>query len=102
MAAIEGGFQDPEAIQAALRRGSAYNPAQISRGLIAYASIIALQSPEFVAGVRQYAGHPEAREKLIADIVADPRYASWLPGADAAAGLVMDALRNDIKAAAGI
>ena len=98
MAAIEGGFQDPEAIQAALRRGSAYNPAQISRGLIAYASIIALQSPEFVAGVRQYAGHPQAREKLIADIVADPRYASWLPGADAAAGLVMDALRNDIAA----
>ncbi|MDZ4370606.1 MAG: hypothetical protein U1C74_04200, partial [Phenylobacterium sp.] len=32
MAAIEGGFADPEAVQAALRRGSAYNPEKLSRG----------------------------------------------------------------------
>jgi hypothetical protein len=98
MATIEGGFENPEAVQAALRRGSSYNPAQISRGLIAYASILALQSPEFVAGVRQYAGHPATREKLVADIVADPRQASYLPGANAAAGLIMGTLRQDIRA----
>lgn len=98
MAAIEGGFADPEAVQAALRRGSAYNPDQLSRGLVAYASILALQSPEFVAGVRQYAGYPATREKLVADIVADPRRASYLPGADAAAGLVIATLRDDIDA----
>ncbi|MGV8929389.1 MAG: hypothetical protein ACOH1E_06530 [Brevundimonas sp.] len=98
MAGVEGGFDSPEAIQAALRRGSAYNPAQLSRGLIAYASILALQSPEFVAGVRQYAGHPATREKLVADILADPRQASYLPGADAAAGLIIGTLRQDIAA----
>lgn len=100
MAAMEGGFADPEAVQAALSRGSAYNTAQISRGLIAYASIVALQSPEFVAGVRQWAGDPVMRDKVIADIVADPRYASFLPGADAAAGLVIATLKDDIDALA--
>ncbi|WP_292065558.1 hypothetical protein [Brevundimonas sp. UBA7664] len=98
MATIEGGFESPEAVQAALARGSTYNPEQVSRGLIAYASILALQSPEFVAGVRQYAGHTATRETLVADIIADPRHASYLPGANAAAGLIIGALRQDIAA----
>ncbi len=98
MATIEGGFESPEAVQAALARGSTYNPEQVSRGLIAYASILALQSPEFVAGVRQYAGHTATRETLVADIIADPRHASYLPGANAAAGLIMGTLRQDIAA----
>ena len=98
MAALEGGFTDPEQIQAALRRGSAYDPGQISRGLVAYASILALQSPEFVTGVRSLADDTATREKLVADIVADPRYASTLPGAEAAAGLVMSTLTADINA----
>ena len=42
MAALEGGFESAEAVQAAVRRGSTYNPDQVSRGLVAYASIIAL------------------------------------------------------------
>lgn len=98
MAALEGGFTDPAQIQAALRRGSAYDPGQISRGLVAYASILALQSPEFVSGVRSLGHDTATREKLVADIVADPRYASTLPGADAAAGLVMSTLAADINA----
>lgn len=98
MAAIEGGFTSPEQIQAALRRGASYDPDQISRGLVAYASIIALQSPEFVAGVRSMADDSASREKLVADIVADPAYASRLPGAEAAAGLVMSTLGADIGA----
>lgn len=98
MAAIEGGFTSPEQIQTALRRGASYDPDQISRGLVAYASIIALQSPEFVAGVRSMADDRSTREKLVADIVADPAYASSLPGAEAAAGLVMSTLGADISA----
>jgi hypothetical protein len=98
VATVRGGFADADAIQAALRKGSGYDPAQLSRGMIAYASILALQSPEFVAGVRQYGGDPATRAKLIADIVADPRYAANLPGADAAAGLIMGTLGADINA----
>lgn len=98
MAALEGGFTSAAQIQDALRRGSAYDPDQISRGLVAYASIIALQSPEFVNGLRQYTGDPAARERLVARIVADPGYASTLPGAEAAAGLMMTALADDVRA----
>ena len=98
MAAIRGGFDDAESIQTALRRGSAYDPVQLSRGLVAYASIVALQSPEFVQGVRRYAGDRATREQLAANIVADPRWASQLPGADAAAGLIMTTLKVDIDA----
>lgn len=98
MAALEGGFTSPEQIQAALRRGSAYDPEQISRGLVAYASILALQSPEFVSGVRALADDQVTRERIVARIVANPAYASTLPGADAAAGLVMSTLADDINA----
>lgn len=101
MAAQHGGFADAEAVQAALRRGSAYEPAQLSRGLIAYASIVALQSPEFVSGVRRYAVDRATREQLAANIASDPRWASRLPGADAAAGLIMAALGQDIEALSG-
>lgn len=98
MATVRGGFADAEAIQAALRRGSAYDPVQLSRGLVSYASILALQSPEFVAGVQQYSTDPATRQKVIADIVADPGYASTLPGAESAATLIFGALSADINA----
>lgn len=98
MAALEGGFTHPDQIQAALRRGAAYDPEQISRGLVAYASILALQSPEFVSGVRGMADDQATRERLVGRIVADPSHASTLPGAEAAAGLVMATLSGNIDA----
>ena len=98
MATIEGGFESPEAIQAALARASGYDPEQLSRGLIAYASILALQSPEFVQGVRQFNAPESTRQQIVAEIVADPKRASRLPGADAAAGLIIASLQRDVQA----
>ncbi|AQR61352.1 hypothetical protein BZG35_06565 [Brevundimonas sp. LM2] len=98
MATLRGGFESPEAILAAMQRGATYQPDQISRGLVAYASVLALQSPEFVAGVRQFALDRATRDQAVARIVADPTYASTLPGADAAAGLIMGVLDADIAA----
>jgi hypothetical protein len=97
-----GGFPDAESIQVALRKGASYDPNQLSRGLIAYGSIIALQSPEFVAGVRQYAIDPAQRQQMVAQIVADPAYAATLPGADAAAGLISSTIGKDAVAMRGI
>lgn len=94
---IRAGFQDAESIQAAMRKGAAYDPAQLSRGMIAYASILALQSPEFVMGVRQFGVDPEQRRQVIANIVKDPAYAATLPGADYAAGLIISTLGQDIS-----
>jgi hypothetical protein len=90
-----GGFPDAESIQVALRKGSAYDADQLSRGLIAYGAIIALQSPEFVAGVQQFSVDPTQRQQMVAQIVADPAYAATLPGADAAAGLISATIGKD-------
>jgi len=98
MATIRGGFESPEAIQAALERGAAYDPVQISRGLVAYSSILALQSPEFVAGIRSYGKDPAVRQELVNRIVADPGYASTLRGAANAASLIMTTIDGDLKA----
>ena len=99
---IHGGFADAASIQDAIRKGAAYQPEQLSRGMIAYASILALQSPEFVAGVRTYATDRAQRQEVIAQIVKDPAYAAQLPGADAAAGLIIATLGMEIDALNGI
>lgn len=96
--AIHAGFTSAESIQAAIRKGAAYEPAQLSRGMIAYGSILALQSPEFVQGVRAFAVDPAIRQEVVARIVADPAYAATLPGADAAAGLIIDTIGRDSAA----
>ncbi|MBN8529618.1 MAG: hypothetical protein J0M36_10330 [Caulobacterales bacterium] len=95
---IQAGFPTAESIQAALRKGAAYEPAQLSRGLIAYGSILALQSPDFVNGVRSFAADPDQRRTVINRIIADPAYAATLPGAEAAAGLIATTIGADSAA----
>lgn len=95
---IQAGFPTAEAIQAALRKGAAYEPAQLSRGLIAYGSILALQSPEFVNGVRTFAADPDQRRTVVNRIIADPAYAATLPGAEHAAGLIASTIGADSAA----
>lgn len=95
VSSIRAGFPDAQSIQTAMQRGAAYQSGQISRGLIAYASILALQSPEFVAGLRGYAADPAVRQQVIYSILTDPNYAASLPGADAAAGLISTTIGRD-------
>jgi len=95
---IQAGFPDAASIQTAMQKGAAYDPATLSRGMIAYGSILALQSPEFVAGVRTYAADPTTRADVVANIIRDPAYAAGLPGADVAAGLIIATLGQDIAA----
>ncbi|MET4683206.1 hypothetical protein [Brevundimonas faecalis] len=99
---IQAGFPDAESIQAAIRKGAAYEPAQLSRAMIAYGSILALQSPEYVAGVRQFAADPAQRQQMVARIIADPAYAATLPGADSAAGLITSTMGKDIASLTAI
>jgi len=97
MATLRGGFSDPQSIQDALRRGAAYDARQVSRGLVAYAAVLAMQSPEFVAGVRANATDRVSRNALVDRIVGDPGAASRLPGADVAAGLIIGTLETDVR-----
>ncbi|WP_415289456.1 hypothetical protein RSD66_07105 [Brevundimonas sp. S1H14] len=94
---IQAGFPDAETIQAAVRKGAAVEAGQLSRGMIAYGAILALQSPEYVAGVRQYAADPAQRQQMVARIVADPAYAATLPGAESAAGLIASTMGKDAE-----
>jgi hypothetical protein len=95
---IRAGFADAEAVQSALRRGAAYEPQQLSRGMIAYGAILALQSPQFVQGVRSYATDPAGRQALINNILSNPSYAAALPGADSAAGIITATMGRDSQA----
>lgn len=102
VSSIRGGFPDADSVQQAMQRGATYQSGQLSAGLIAYASILALQSPEFVAGLRGYAADPATRAQVINAIMTDPSYAAGLPGADAAAGLITTTLGRDVAMLAAI
>lgn len=94
-AEISPAFANGAAVEQSLADAAAYEPKQLLRGAIAYAALVALQSPQFVAGVRTYAVDPVGRADLAARLVADPYYAAALPSAGAAAGLAAAALHAD-------
>jgi len=88
-------FPDGASVERALAEAAAYETKQFSRGSIAYAALVALQSPNFVAGVRTYAVDPATRRDLAAKLAADPYYAQALPSAASAAGLISATLNGD-------
>jgi hypothetical protein len=94
---ISPAFNDGQAVEQSLISGVSYEPHQFLRGAIAYGALVALQSPQFVAGVRTYAVDPVGRSSLAARLLADPNYAAALPSADGAAGMVTAALMADAE-----
>lgn len=93
-ATFDGGFADADAVQAVLQRGATYNADQMARGLVAYGAVLAMQSPDFIAGVRAYAADPAQRREILDRMEADPAYAGTFPGADAAAGLIVEVMEE--------
>jgi hypothetical protein len=94
-AQITATFPDGASVERALAEAAAYETKQFSRGSIAYSALVALQSPNFVAGVRTYAVDPTTRRELAAKLIADPYYAQALPNAASAAGLISATLNGD-------
>lgn len=97
-AAIQADFADAAAVRAAVNRAASYEPTQLAHGMVAYAAVLALQSPEYVAGVRRYSVDPAQRAELVRQILTDPAYAAQLPGADHAAGVIAAQLQADGQA----
>jgi len=91
-ASIAPSFTSGPAIEDSLTLGESYEAQQLSRGAVAYAAVVALQEPGFVAGVRTYAVDPVQRKALAQKLATDPYYATALPGAQAAAGLIIASL----------
>jgi hypothetical protein len=92
---ITPSFTTGPQIEASLNTGEGYEAQQLSRGVIAYGALVALQDPEFVASVRTFAVDPEGRRSLAARLVSDPNYVAALPSASSAAGLVIATLNAD-------
>ncbi len=88
-------FPDATTVASSLRAGASYEPKQLLRGSIAYAAVIALQDQAYVANIRTYAVDPVQRQRIAAQILANPWTVTNYPGADRAAGLIISALGND-------
>jgi hypothetical protein len=93
--AISPGFADGDSVAQGLKTGEAYEPGQLLRGAIAYGAVVALQDPEYVAGVRKFVGDAEQRRTVAYEIMKDPAYAVGFYGSAGAAGLVVAALAGD-------
>jgi hypothetical protein len=91
-ATTPAGFTDGASVAQALKTAAAYEPKVLVRGEIAYGAVAALQNPTFVAQVRAAGNSPENRKLMVDYILRDPGYAFRFQGADAAAGLVKEAL----------
>lgn len=92
---ITPSFTNGPAVEQTLELAESYEAQQLSQGAIAYAAVVALQEPGFVAGVRTYAVDPAQRKELAQRIVNDPNYATALPGAQAAAGMIIASLNAE-------
>jgi hypothetical protein len=91
-AKIDPSFTGGDAIAASLKTGETYEIDQFQRGETAYAAIVALQDPTFVATLRAFAYDAGQRSQVANAIMADPNYATTFKGADSAAGLIIAAL----------
>jgi len=93
--AIGATFENGDQIQTSLKVGVAYEPKQFLSGATAYAAVLALQDPTYVASVRAFAADPAQRQQVINQIIADPAYAVGFKGSDTAAGRIIDTLGGD-------
>jgi len=101
-AAIDPAFTGGESIATALKIGETYEIDQFQRGETAYAAIVALQDPTFVATMRSFASNAAGRASVANAILADPRYATTFKGADSAAGLIIAALSEQGRRVAAV
>lgn len=93
--AVSPAFQNGEQIQASLKVGASYEAKSFMNGAVAYAAVLALQDPTFVASVREVAANPTSRQEMINNIFSNPSYAAVFKGSDSAAGLIIDQLGGD-------
>ncbi len=89
---VDGGFANGDGVERGLKSGTAYEPAQLEEGMIAYGAIAALQDDRFVQGVEEAAGHGDQRSAFAERLIEDPFAATQVDGADEAGERVEAAL----------
>jgi hypothetical protein len=91
-ASISPAFADAGGVGQSLRAGSAYEPAQLRHGMVAYAAIAVLTDQAFVNAVRASAPLPEDRYELVKKIFANPKAALAFDRDGRAAGIAKHAM----------
>lgn len=89
-------FENVEGIQEALTDLGSQNAEQLSRGWIAYSALVASQSPEFRAAVRDVEGY-YGRDFLVRGLQTDSRYARKINGGTTAVGAALNAGAADAQ-----
>lgn len=104
VAAIEAmPFNNADVTREAHRRLGAHNPQSIAGGWVAYAALVAADTPEFAAALKKELKKKPNRRKgrlggqdgLISNIAQDPGFARQLPGADQAIASVLSMTARD-------
>lgn len=100
-ARISAGFRSGAQVEDSLMNGAEVESQQLSEGVVAYAAVVALQDPSFVAGVRTAGGDEDGRRELVRRIMENPNVATTLPGSSAAASAISASLGADGSKVAG-
>ncbi len=85
-----------EDLERVMTRLASYDGARLSRAFHAHAVLLAMQSPAFAAGVRQW-GNTYDRRVLIANLRSNPAYAVRIPGYRQGVARVLQAAREDAE-----
>lgn len=88
-------FASLEDIDHGLEVVASHDPEHLSRAWMAYAALVAAQSPAFVDGVRQTSDY-YGRDAMIAGLRNDPAYAGQMNGADTARQAILTAVSSDV------
>lgn len=92
-------FSSAETTREAHRRLSAHESDDLSAGWVAYAALVAADTPEFAAALQREMGKKKdglaGKDALLAAIAADPAYPRKLKGAEKAVAQVLDMAAQD-------
>ncbi|CAN5330703.1 hypothetical protein BH09PSE2_BH09PSE2_14080 [soil metagenome] len=100
-ARISSAFKSGAEVEASLMNGAQADAQQLSQGVIAYAAVLALSDPSFVAGVRSQASDADSRRELARRIIENPNLATTLPVSASAVGPISAGLGADGSRVAG-
>jgi hypothetical protein len=84
-------FHSATEVRSVVKAAAAYEPQQLQRGMVAYAALIALREPNFVASVRAYVADPGRRNTLAEFMSINPASLD-VANKDRAAGMIIAAI----------
>lgn len=96
VAAVEiSEMSGPSVMRDIHHRLASHDPSTLSSGWVAYAALVAADTPEFAASIQERIATPEQKEAFLEQMRLDPRSLRNLSGADEALDAVMQMAASD-------